>query len=227
MKLAMAMTACNRPEYLNHVLVSLANNKNLDQYTLNFGVEPGNAEVAAICGSVKWMNSVSVVNPVRFGVRKNPYEMLKRVFDSGADGVLYLEDDVELATDAVALANWYWALPNNNDYLCLNLYNHDSVATNDPDTVIVSDKFSALGIGITKHQWYSWFEPSWWKDPRGWDFCFTELIAKGLKTLQPKQSRSHHIGRFGGVHYRANMHDHLYVHNHMYVGPGIENFRIE
>jgi hypothetical protein len=218
MKLAMTMTATKRPEYLEHVLVSLANNQKINDYTLHFGIEPISQEVVDVCRNCSFIKTELTVNPQVFGVRKNPFETLKRTFDKGYDGVLYLEDDVTLSQDAVEMATWYFNHPSRNDFLCLNLYNHESLGEGDPGALFAGDKFSALGIGITAEQWKTHFEPSWWKDPRGWDYCFSSMISDGLKVLQPRVSRSKHIGRFGGVHYRANLHDKLYVDNVMWEG---------
>jgi len=226
MKLAMTMTATKRPEYLEHVLVSLANNASLDKYTLHLGIEPISQEVVKVCQDVKFIKTSITVNPQVFGVRKNPFELLKKTFDAGYDGVLYLEDDVSLSPDTVDMATWYFNNQDADKFLCLNLYNHDSQQQADPAALFAGEKFSALGIGITKFQWKNYFEPSWFKDPRGWDYCFTNMIAEGHKVLQPRVSRSHHIGRFGGVHYRAALHDKLYVDNPMWEGPA-QNYHIE
>lgn len=226
MNLAMTMTAFRRPDYLDMVLSSLKKNPGLDDYTLNFGVEPGNSEVISICNNVTFMKSSTLVNQVRLGVLKNPYELLKRTFDAGADGVLYLEDDVVLGPDAVKLSTWYFNQPRRNDFLCMNLYNHDSHADANPASLFSGSKFSALGFALTKEQWKNYFEPSWTKDSRGWDFSITNLISTGLRVLQPRISRSHHIGRAGGVHYLPSRDDKFYVANPMWTGDQ-QDFAIE
>jgi hypothetical protein len=226
LKFAMTMTAFKRPKYLQTALDSLSKNGGLDDYVLNFGIEPGNEEVIKICKSVSFMQSNAVVNPRQLGVRDNPYELLKRTFNSGVDGVLYLEDDIVISTDAVGLATWYLNHPRRNEFLCMNLYNHDSRSDADPAATFAGSKFSALGFAITKEQWATHFEPAWKRDARGWDFSITGLIASGLRVLQPRISRSHHIGREGGTHYRAHRDDAMYVANPMWNGPPQE-FKIE
>lgn len=227
LKLGMTMTACNRPNYLKEVLDSLSKNAGIEKYTLHFGVEPINVDVCIVCNEVSFIKKEVTVNQKVLGVRNNPYETLERAFKKGYDAVLYLEDDVLLTTDTVNLADWYFKYEKANDYLCLNLYNHDSSATGDPKAVIAGDKFSALGIGITRHQWYTHFKPNWYVHPSGWDFCFTDLVNQGLKVLQPEISRSHHIGRFGGTYYRAHMHDDMYAYNPMYKGTPITDFFVK
>ena len=223
---AMTMTACSRPGYLKQVLNSLSKNSGTEKYTLYFGVEPVNPEVAKVCQSVTFMKSHVTINPARLGVLRNPFELLKRTFDSGAEGVLYLEDDVVLSKDAVNMASWYFAQETKNNYLCMNLYNHDSAADADPAAMVGGAKFSALGMALTKEQWKTYFEPNWSNDRRGWDFSITALVESGKKVLQPRVSRSHHIGRQGGTHYYAPMHDKLYIHNPIWGGC-LDNFKIE
>lgn len=225
-KYAMTMTACSRPTYLKQVLDSLAKNPGTQNYTLHFGIEPVNSEVAKVCQSVTFMPTSVTINKNRLGVLRNPFELLKRTFESGVEGVLYLEDDVILSQDAVNMATWYFAQESKNDYLCMNLYNHDSSSDADPSAMFPGDKFSALGMAITKEQWKSHFEPNWTNDRRGWDFSITALIGSGKKVLQPRVSRSHHIGRQGGTHYYAPMHDKLYIHNPMWGGC-LDSFKIE
>lgn len=226
MNLAMTMTAFRRADYLKTVLKSLEKNPGTENYVLHFGVEPVDQNVINVCKSVQFMRTVVTVNPERLGVLKNPFELLRRTFDTGVDGVLYLEDDVVLSPDAVAMASWYFNQPTANNYICLNLYNHDSVPSADPAALFGGDKFSALGIGITRHQWKTHFEPNWEVDKRGWDFSITGLLASGMKVLQPRYSRSHHIGREGGIHYRAVLHDKMYVNNALWTGT-VSDFKIE
>lgn len=226
MNLAMTMTAFRRPDYLKTVLTSLQENSGIENYVLHFGVEPVDQEVIDTCKSVQFMRTHVTVNQTRLGVLRNPFELLRRTFDTGVDGVLYLEDDVVLSQDAVEMATWFFNNPTANDYICLNLYNHDSNSSADPTCLFAGEKFSALGIGITRHQWKTHFEPNWESDKRGWDYSITNLISTGKKVLQPRYSRSHHIGRERGVHYRAALHDHLYIHNAMWNGH-VTDFKIE
>ena len=226
MNLAMTMTAFRRPDYLKTVLESLEKNKGTDDYVLHFGVEPVDEKVINMCKNVSFMQKVVTVNTTRLGVLRNPFELLRRTFDTGVDGVLYLEDDVILSQDAVQMATWYFNNQAANNYICLNLYNHDSSVDADPEALFAGDKFSALGIGITRHQWKTHFEPNWTRDHRGWDYSITGLLSSGMRVLQPRYSRSHHIGRQGGVHYVASVHDKMYIHNPLWSG-NTSAFKIE
>lgn len=219
--LAMAMTVNNRPGYLQEVLTSLSNNRFLDSFTLHFGLEPGNKEVARVCEKTDFISKQLHVNRHHLGDLENPYQLLTRTFEMGYEAVLYLEDDVVLAPDAVDLALWYLkqtALVAQTSCLCL--YNTGSGEGGDAARVVVSPPpaFSSLGFVITKAQWQV-MQPLWHKDGRGWDWgiCFGGRVP----IAQPCVSRSHHIGRQGGTHYVAHEHDPAYVGNVMYLGPPV------
>lgn len=209
---AIVLTACNRPDYLREMLESLSKN-DLTGYKLLLGIEPKDQSVIDLCNNIDFIETDIVVNESILGVRVNPHTLLKRAFTSGYTQVVYLEDDLLISPDAIEMCNWYFKRPEKNKHLCFNLYNHDS-DENNVNEIHTSGKFSALGFAITQYQWKKFFDPSWFMHKSGWDFSFTGIIESGRATnMLPALSRTHHIGRFGGVHYRANMHDEMYIHN--------------
>lgn len=209
---AIAITACDRVNYLDEMFQGLRQN-NLEGYKLFMNVEPKNQEVIDYCNSIDFIEKDIVVNDRVLGVRLNPYTLLKRAFDSGATQVVYLEDDLALSPDLMDMCNWYFRRFDKNKYLCFNLYNHESDETR-PEDIVVGGQFSALGFALTKNQWDKYFDPAWFVHKSGWDFSFTDLIETGKAyNVLPALSRTHHIGRYGGVHYRTHMHDDMYMHN--------------
>lgn len=210
----LAMTAYRRANYLRESLFSLANNDDLADCRLHFSLEPGDDEVLGTCEFTRFIPTEIHVNPHVYGVTGNPYEMLKRVFERGAEYVVYLEDDVLLAPDAIRLAKWFFNLPDVNEYLCLHFFNGQSSAEADSRDVHVLNSFSALGVALTKYQWETHIEPGWYSNPAGWDHGIGN-IAREIKSLTPAISRSHHIGRHGGTWYDASRHDAIYCTNPM------------
>jgi len=211
----MTMTACSRPGYLVETLDSLAANQNLDQFTLHFGVEPVSQEVLDICRAVDFMDTHIHVNSERLGVRENPYQLLKRTFAAGYEGVLYLEDDVVLSPDAVDLVLHYANSPEAERHRCLCLYNMKSLRGADPTTIEVNraaSNFAPLGFFASASAWYDFFDPMWHASSKGWDYSITGSDPKNLIAL-PSLSRSHHIGRFGGTYYAPAQHDPVYENN--------------
>jgi hypothetical protein len=224
----MTMTTCARPNYLRETLESVAANRHLDKFTLHFGVEPVNPEVLNVCQSVTFMDTHVHLNAARLGVRENPYQLLKRTFGMGYDGVLYLEDDVALSSDAVELVLDFVQNADVERHRSLCLYNTDSRADADPaviETGHSAAKFSPWVFFTTAAHWANFFEPTWHTSPKGWDWSITESGADNTIAL-PAISRSRHIGRFGGTHYVAEMYDHLFVNNPFWHGAAPAEYRI-
>lgn len=213
------LTAYNRPDHLRQVIESLQKN-NLTGYTLYCFVEPGNQNVYRLCQGIQFVQKHVIVNHRRLGVKENPYQGLKFVFDHGSLFNVYLEDDVILAPDAFNLANWYASQM--EETLCLNLFTYKKAG--DPKVIRRSKGFSALGLGIKKTSWDKWFQPSWHLSSRGWDWSITELLEREgkLQTLLPDQSRTNHIGRLG-THCTADFHDQTFpdikISDGSYRGP--------
>ena len=211
----MTMTACSRPNYLAETLESLAANQHLDNFTLHFGVEPVNQEVLQICSGVRFMDTDVHVNETRLGVRENPHQLLKRTFDLGYEGVLYLEDDVILSPDAVELALHYANSEEAERHRCLCLYNTSSLSRSEPAVVEVNQsirRFAPLGFFATSKHWREFFRMIWNTSKEGWDFSVAES-GDANRVVVPKVSRSHHIGRFGGTHYAPAANDFEYENN--------------
>jgi hypothetical protein len=211
MKIAISLTAFKRPEYLTQVLDSLKVN-DISDFTLFIGVEPVSPDVIKICRSVDFINKSVTINHKILGVKDNPFQTMQRAFNSGFDIVWQMEDDVVVSPDAADLVRAYSSYDNKDDYLCLNLYNPSS--WDDQETIYASKGFNALSMAITRAQWDKYFIPNYHTDKRGWDWSMIGLLQRThLTNLTPALSRSHHIGREGGTHYRADQHDHMYVGN--------------
>lgn len=215
----MTLTVHKRPEYLAKVLDSLKANSNLQDYKLFLGIEPGDDTVVDICKSIDFMDVDFHLNVVKLGVRNNPYMTLTRAFNAGSDFNVYLESDVVVSPDMTKLTDWYLK-QDHTDIMSLNLWYSnneqffkESQFEGESD-IVKSKNFNALGLAITKTQWEQYLKNTWMLHKSGWDHSFIEKLKnEKLYTLTPKLSRSHHIGRDGGVHYRAQLHDHLYVNN--------------
>jgi hypothetical protein len=215
------------------MLVSLSR-QDLTNYIGLFRCEPINEESIGLCADFPShiLPSAVEINDRVMGVTDNPFEMIDSVFRRGAEFCVYLEEDIVLADDAINLCNWYFNLQNVNDYLCLNLYNHNSNEFADNpeynNVVGLDTNFSCLGVGITRYQWYTYFKPNFKSSTYGWDFAMTNVIyEKQLKVLKPAVSRSRHIGFWGGVHYRPAVHDPIYKNNKLYSGPKQTEFTIQ
>lgn len=212
MKKTCTITAFNRPHYLQQVLDTIRRN-DTSGYTLYCALEPGRPDVVKMCQEIDWMPCVVVENESRLGVRDNPYNILRYVFEEvGSDFNLYLEDDVAISPDAFDLANWYSTLPTDEARLCLNLFRYDSDPARKNAVIPLSRNFNAMGIAIRAAEWRDWFSTYWYYDARGWDWSIHSLLIENpsLTAFCPAWSRSIHIGREGGMHCLPKMHDEMF-----------------
>ena len=164
------------------------------------------------------------VNSKQLGVRLNPYDLLNRVFQAGAELVLYLEEDLRLAPDATALAQWY-AENHRHEWMCLSLLSGGCGSKGFisdrryPDILFTSKTFNSLGFAAKRNEWDSHLRPVWlaeeliydWRAQRvhGWDWSvYLRLIrTECLYSVQPVTARATHTGRHGGVYCTPEFHD--------------------
>ena len=216
------ITGHNRPKYLKQVLDSLGEN-NLSEYSRLFcGLEPDCYDNYLVCKEVNFIQKEIRVNPEKFGVRKNPFELLKHAFESGSEFNVYLEDDSIISPDCLDMCNWFYNLRNRDDFLCLNFYNYNSDETK-PTLMTDKEDFCSLGFAVTKEAWAKYFEPYWNNEEYrisqgidldgigGWDWCI-RAVMKGfnIPVLTPCFSRSMHIGRELGTHCSPECHDFMF-----------------
>lgn len=213
------LVAYNRLHYMVRMIESLKRN-NLEGYTLFIGVEPDNLSVVEYCQNLNFMPTKVTVNPQRLGVAWNPFATISRAFDSGSDFNVAVEDDLILSPDALDLANWFFALPE-NPYLCLGLFNYESDPTF-PDQVEMVDEFTPLGWAITASIWRRLIKSNWMIDSRGWDFSMNIIRQNNPanKVLRPQWARANHIGREGGVHCSPEFHDQMFSRLEISDGSG-------
>jgi hypothetical protein len=224
-KRAITITGWQRPQLFRELLKSLAAN-DLKDWGVQIQLEPSEFVEEFRLAAAEHLPNVPFslsVNSERLGIRNNPYRLLSRVFDEGADFVLYLEEDLSLAPDATAMAQWY-AENHRPEWMCLSLLSGGCGSKgfisdrNYPDILFAGKSFNSLGFAILRNEWESHLRPIWLADvpmynykgreARGWDWSvYLHLImTPGLCTLQPATARSTHTGRYG-VYCRPEFHD--------------------
>src|SRR3989304_9430081 len=99
----LTITAHNRPARLERMLQSLVV-CNPHEYRAFVRCEPGCMASPAIVR--KYLPKAKIhVNGKKLGVRENPYQVLSDAFQAGSEFNLYLEEDLVLSPDALALAD--------------------------------------------------------------------------------------------------------------------------
>lgn len=213
------LTVTDRPRYLAAVLASLARARDVRDWHLVVGLEPGDERCAALCEAIDFMPVTLLRNRTRLGVRGNPYSVLAHAFDGGSRLNIYLEDDTVVSPDVTALADWYAAaVPDDRvgdlRVVVLGLF-FTSVGGEPADRLHLSPEFSPWGLVMTERQWRSHVEPQWWNDDHDyrphadWTISLAHYLDRSpdLAALVPSLSRVCNIGREGGVHSCPERHD--------------------
>jgi hypothetical protein len=177
-----------------------------------------------------------VVNPVRLGVRENPFRLLERVFRDGSTLNLYVEEDLLLAPDATKLALWYEA-HHRPDWLCLNLMAGGCASSGllsnagHPSLLFTGATFNSLGFAVRREEWQRFMAPEWMKERQdivkydglptgGWDWQIYALMLDDaqLRTVQPALARATHNGRLAGEFCPPWFHDRAFSGLPVYDG---------
>jgi hypothetical protein len=224
---AITITGYRRPHLFRVLLDSLLVN-DLNGWTIHIGLEPGDCtdEFGRIAAEL--LQDVSYtfhVNSRVLGIRENPYQLLQRTFNEGAELVLYLEEDLLLARDTTMLAKWY-ANNHRSEWMCLSLLSGGCGSAgfiSDPqyaDLLFPSKSFNSLGFVCRRQEWSDHLRDAWMNDSihnltlagtpiSGWDWAvYFHLIRNDrLYALQTVGARATHTGREGGVYCLPDMHD--------------------
>lgn len=225
----LTVTTHDRPRLLERMLQTLAV-CGPHKYRAFVRCEPG-CEVAPRLVRRYLPRAQIHVNRKKLGVRENPYQALTDAFQAGSEYNLYLEEDIILSPDAIALADWYCEHPPAQQTLCLNLLRYQSDASRPDEVLVTATEFNALGLGITRAAWFAHFQRVWFEDPPGhkeigWDWSVKRMLGDtpDLFTVQPALSRSNHTGRVG-TYCRPAFHDATFGHLATSATPGPGNYR--
>lgn len=222
------ITGFQRPSLFAETLRQLALNP-LQGWHVHVAVEPGPAaaEFAPICAAHLPEGSWEIViNETRLGVCINPFQNITRAFASGSRFNLNLEEDLHVAPDALALAEWYF---NNRraNWAFLNLLAGPCgvecyLSRPDlPETLVETRVFNSLGFAIDWQMWREFAAPAWQKQTRrvglfvprnfgarGWDWALYQALnnSADLCAVQPLLARASHNGPVG-THADADWHN--------------------
>lgn len=209
------ITGYRRPHLFRRMLESLVAG-DIDGWRILIQIEPSERAEAFKTIAAELLagaNYSLCVNETILGVRENPYKLVERAFAEGADTLLYLEEDLLLAPDVTALAEWY-AENHRPQWLCLCLLSGgcgsggfiSSPSLN--DLLFESKSFNSLGFVCRREEWERHLRGVWMKHV-GWDWAvyFHLMRSKKLVALQPVAARSTHTGRDEGSHAKPEWHD--------------------
>ncbi len=208
MKLAVCMTAYNRPGYLSVALESLRSN-DLTGVQLFAVCEPGNDASAQLLRNVDFMESNVEVNRKRLHNPTNLWRVLNKA-SSQSDIMFVQEDDVVLSPDALNMVRWAF----NNPPRGVELFGVNTLVAielsieRSKDALWVTRCFMSLGWAMSSEMWFK-IRHRWMNDCRGWDFSMQRILESDSRfaIASPRVSRCTHIGRLGGTHCTEAEHD--------------------
>jgi hypothetical protein len=226
-KRAITITGYRRPHLFRMLLQSLAAN-DLRGWQIYVQLEPTEFIEEYRAATAELMAGIPIsieINSSRLGVRFNPHRLLDRVFNEGAELVLYAEEDLLLSADAITLAQWYFD-HHRPEWMSLSLLCGGCGSAgfisdpNYPDLLFPSKSFNSLGFALRRNEWQRHFRDVWLYDhPQaktlegqpmvGWDWAVYHhlLVTEGLYGLQVAAARATHTGREAGVYCTPEWHD--------------------
>ena len=204
------VTAHDRPDLLSKTLDALSKN-NTDGWEIFVSIEPTELTDGMVTIVKDRFPDANILLPeTKLGVRENPFQLLKHVFeDAQSDINIYLEEDLDISPDVCDIAEFY--LKKGCPEVCVCLCNHNiySETIIDSEKLLTeTEKFSALGMILSRDSWDENFEPNWNAKLRrgGWDDAMQQYVIRNKKTiLMPVFSRSTHTGEWG-THCRPKIH---------------------
>ena len=209
----LAFTACDRPQFLSESLGSWLKT-NLSLVTsVQFFIEPTDklAEIHSVIDTFEAACPVPVirhVNPEKYGVLRNPWELFRNLFDwQLATFAILGEDDFLVSQDALD----FFEVARNQAQertMAVCLKNVGKESDSDPSGFVRVNHFDGNIWGLSAENWRKYLKDTWDFDyssgkadetPSGWDWNIgLRVIPKNdLHCIVPTASRSFHIGTIG------------------------------
>lgn len=190
----------DRPQYLRQVLESIRACPEHEDWVLVFSCEP-NHEIKQLINTINWMGlyvSTNIVNR-RTGINTNTFLAASLAFSLGSKFNLYLEEDVVISRDTLAMADQFYR-EKVNGVLCLRRWHHSQKM--DEPTRVQPANHGLLGNGFawrrelwekTIRPWWFWYEPN--LPAFGWDWSVSYgLDNQRIRQWRPMVNRSRNIG---------------------------------
>jgi hypothetical protein len=209
MRRELAFTAYNRVNYLEQTVASWNEVRRLDTWNAHFYIEPSSVQTYVTDAANELDTAVIAhFNSEHKGVLGNPWNAFNDRFNDGADFVVLAEDDVVVSSDI--LEYFEWASEEYKDDQSILAINAWTESGGEENEVFRIHYFSPLIWGIWRDRWETHLRDTWDFDystsnadgsQAGWDGNIWRIMqAKKLDCIQPRQSRSDHIGIHGGTH---------------------------
>jgi hypothetical protein len=217
MRKDLAFTAYNRVDYMEQVIDSWNKTRHIESWRAHFYIEPSELQIHMV-DRINKLQAITVthINETKLGVLVNPWQAIDDRFNDGAEFVVLAEDDVVVSSDSLSFLEWASeTYKDDESVLAVNLFSQ--IGGSKENQVTRDGKFSPLVWGIWKNRWLEHLKDTWDKDyssgkpdgsEAGWDWNINRILTKsGMDIIKPLQSRSDHIGEFGGTHMTPDLFD--------------------
>ena len=208
----------NRPECFKRCVKALRNQQgcDLEEWHIHIGIDGGGdkeKELIEIYKSIDFCKTSLRVAGVNIGINANTFWCMKEVFRYSAMNI-YLEDDIILSPDALALADWFYS--RSSQYSALSLCNINQKVSEDLEGLYETNAFIGWGFVMGKSSWLKYAKDIWLKGDSMWD----NKVANNMRVLKgknsiPFKSRATNIGKVG-EHFSKEHHD-KFMKGHTYL----------
>jgi hypothetical protein len=202
MKLAVAITVNNRPEYLMRVIQSWANVRGIENTWVIFQVEPTSEACFDLCKDAGFNKKLVLLNKTQMGALANPYVAMQSGFSSvgDIDFVIVGEDDSVVTPDALEFFS-FAARKYYRHEKCLGVCSFEAEPMlKQANLIYPRHYFASVVWGTWRNRW-DMIRDYWPFDYQpAWDQYLLDLTSHDEYFAFPSVSRSQHIGKYDGTH---------------------------
>lgn len=214
MRFALFFETYNRVSYLQQALHSWEHVEGLENWHLQFSMEPGSfqqqmfEELTEFQLRVQHPDCSFTTNATRLGVAEHPYSGFERMFQQNYDFVVIVEDDCVVSRDILlyfeAAATFFRSNPKVAGVCGVN--KEQGLQSN---VIELTDRFCPQIWGTWAPRWRAILEPTWDHgyntyngepgNQAGWDWNINTRImpAQNLVVATPGRTRVQNIGVYG------------------------------
>lgn len=214
MKINIAISAYNRPEYSRRSLASIIGAKGFspDKYQIYCSIDCDddgniNQEVYSIYASYSGPLTLSTA-PIKLGCNYNVKSVLELAWEDKPDFVLMIEDDIIISDDALKYIEWAAEKYKDDPSVrTVGLWGHDSqpslpIPQKDYGKAMRQNYFTCWGWGTWRDRWNE-MNKNWTtgddSHDTSWDVIVSSHLGDRVEVL-PAISRAYNCGEHGGTH---------------------------
>ena len=251
------MTGWRRPHYFARVVQNLEKCRGITDYKvlafLDGGYPRAQAEMAEVLAASS-LHCKTVCHRHNLSVNRNTFIAFEAGFDSGADWVILIEDDILPTADfLVYMEQALDGFAEYSDICSVGGYHPTEPIAPSPDrpgagildlwrrhfavpflparratAVALWEWFNPWGVGLWRRSWEGYVRDGWWGRAASWDVNIN-LYSRGKRlSAFPMMSRTQNIGLEAGWSRlgEADYYAEQFTEN-LYQGPPVERFDIE